>query len=1318
MIENENFGEDEEEMKSFNDIYNEFSSKNGQIKTQKALDRFGITQVGECKFKNFDAKFQAKGGKKKGYRMANFQASSQISNSGLQQSIQANHNKIPKPNQPKIKKNRKFLQKFIKHIFKYHIYSKDQRLADSKLSLRIYALIMSFNLNNQNNYYLTHFVLFRFFNSLEKDNFISRNQKLVHKNFFQNVLSIKNQKDDQIFQIQLHQMLDVNRLQTKFENKLEYISDDISKFWLSLNQNKDNKNIFQNGLSISSNIIEIMELYEEIEQKQGEKKEPKIYYQMSLFYKFVIFKLDEHAHEIQKLRISQQNMKFANKNKYQDFEEKGLLICNLNLKKPMEINFINKQFCRMIDYSHQECQGMLINQIMPIYISENHYTFIQKFFQHGKNQMINNRRELYIKKKSGYIIPVKTFLSVHHNNLESMIFMAEFIRQPILFEDMNEEVEMGIVLADDNLYIYEVNEKFYQMTSLTATALLDYRQTNGSQPTLDDLFYIEGDPQDIKTYYRQGIREFDIRLKIENTINILKIEDRVDNHYNFGNQPETSYDRTQRILMHLSNLYLNMKIHEILLKTAKLKLLVIAFRPNLTPKNISDQNTDLYIGNKSPYEIKEFMEVNKGSLKQNGLLEQDIIAKSPQDQSINDFEGFDQSSQTSTTTSSSQSIMQKFNQQSQTLKSQKIPYTLKFILQLFVLLIILITATSTVSVYLSYSNFQDTKLGIQISNLSLKRSNLISQSRLLVRLIFNIGQNYSPSRNQLLPKRLDFYLDQLEKVVEDLRQQQIQIDFKDQSIEQSFDKIKLYFLSAQNQQTIQERSLTQSVNIYVDYGDEIVQLIRKQGTSILKSKLSYFMVLNDDINVATQVERQGYFLITNGNLDLYSKVIQYSNDFISQKIQSIGNKEEFQSIMTWICIGIIGVSTLIILPLAGKIQDRIAFLMAIFFSVNQEIVQNIVGSINKFQSIIQSQKEEVVKKDNSLTSTDQINIEQKLLQKNSKSLQKKETNIKSFTRSNSQISAIDQEEEKSQVENYSDPNDIELEKKDRKKQKINTDKKRGVKKQLADEQYKKDQIQSFKTYVNKIKIMQSIGIVFLSLIFNGYFLGTYYQSKSYYEDMDSSIDIMFIVFSRQSCIENIIHSMTEKYIQNQDLPLLINNGRDDLLEYNLDVCQNYERRYLDLIKNSKSKYLDHAQSYLDMLEDGKFCDVLFVADALTQSGETNEASPDDCKAYYNNIADTGLTNIYQTVYKAVNQQKITFDNLIHQTPAGLPEQTVLQLYAPLSDLLDTIEALLDSDVFKKLKKQMLLSNRLLYIIDFEIISEEERTIISTFLNKY
>lgn len=103
----------------------------------------------------------------------------------------------------------------------------------------------------------------------------------------------------------------------------------------------------------------------------------------------------------------------------------------------------------------------------------------------------------------------------------------------------------------------------------------------------------------------------------------------------------------------------------------------------------------------------------------------------------------------------------------------KIPTTLKFVLQIVMVILLLVIATSTVSLILIKSNFADAKQGIVMSHLSIARLNCITQTRLLMRVLININYNYNDANNSVLPDRYSFYTDLMEDQLDNLRDYQV-----------------------------------------------------------------------------------------------------------------------------------------------------------------------------------------------------------------------------------------------------------------------------------------------------------------------------------------------------------------------------------------------------------------------------------------------------------------------------------------------------------------------------------------------------------------
>ncbi len=81
----------------------------------------------------------------------------------------------------------------------------------------------------------------------------------------------------------------------------------------------------------------------------------------------------------------------------------------------------------------------------------------------------------------------------------------------------------------------------------------------------------------------------------------------------------------------------------------------------------------------------------------------------------------------------------------------KIPSTLKFVLQIVLIVFLLVVSTSTVSLVLTMSNFKDAEQGIRMSNLSISRLNSLTQIRLMMRVLINIVQGYNDAENGIFP---------------------------------------------------------------------------------------------------------------------------------------------------------------------------------------------------------------------------------------------------------------------------------------------------------------------------------------------------------------------------------------------------------------------------------------------------------------------------------------------------------------------------------------------------------------------------------------
>ena len=183
--------------------------------------------------------------------------------------------------------------------------------------------------------------------------------------------------------------------------------------------------------------------------------------QMASFYSSVVFKSNEYFLMLEKARQASVMRRLAVENREKEFnQEKGLLMAGINLKKPMQINFINKTACRLLQYTASEALSLSINAVMPINIAEIHYRFLEEFMITGKTRMLKSKRELFMKQKGGTVLTVNTYLFVNHLSRKHMILLFEQNNEYQVFEDPFQDAQYSYLLANKDFHTGELAHNF------------------------------------------------------------------------------------------------------------------------------------------------------------------------------------------------------------------------------------------------------------------------------------------------------------------------------------------------------------------------------------------------------------------------------------------------------------------------------------------------------------------------------------------------------------------------------------------------------------------------------------------------------------------------------------------------------------------------------------------------------------------------------------------------------------------------------------------------------------------------------------------
>ncbi|TNV73323.1 hypothetical protein FGO68_gene8425 [Halteria grandinella] len=583
---------------------------------------------------------------------------------------------------------------------------------------------------------------------------------------------------------------------------------------------------------------------------------------------------------------------------------------------------------------------------------------------------------------------------------------------------------------------------------------------------------------------------------------------------------------------------------------------------------------------------------------------------------------------------------------------------------------------------------------------------------------------------------------------------------------------------------------------------------------------------------ALQSERDVYFVLNNTNGDLHYQLKIFGTIFSDQKIEEI-NKNMVT--LTGVSLGVIAIilmSGFVVIPLFGKIQNRILELMKLFFAIDMTVKRSIIGRIDAFLRAYYktSQKRSLKRLRTSGSSLNEelegdegpsetILYQQRILAAQQAAIiedektKKKQTQQRKFGKmaqafglngkkkdgkiNVESLERIEEEEVKNDKPNKGikskkkhqkkkkgkgvDLDEIEIEvqegktvkiKKKRTYEEDNTfdsptedskhdeeDKETAMKHKLDEIQkakldavFAKEQevILEFSKYTNKRKIIQALFVVVLLSIMASYFLIKYLLSLSLFDKMSRSVDDLQIIFGRLACSQNVLNTYVESYFSTD----LIQSSNPDFASLNtrIDDCMLTERDYQLNIINRPVTYLSDALDYIRLIEGGDLCNEYVN---LTISYQ-------QCLDISDQIRKQGLSTYYFNIMKSVKQMELDLSSAIREQGGinktfvmgqlnskiatyvdtlilvVLPTQSVIQTRAlqSISDYFNNQQTLLSVifaayltvtlllavyfvfSMYVKLRKEMLASNRLLYIIDFESLQEAERQIILKFLMNY
>ncbi|TNV87759.1 hypothetical protein FGO68_gene17348 [Halteria grandinella] len=346
---------------------------------------------------------------------------------------------------------------------------------------------------------------------------------------------------------------------------------------------------------------------------------------------------------------------------------------------------------------------------------------------------------------------------------------------------------------------------------------------------------------------------------------------------------------------------------------------------------------------------------------QNSQSEGQLLgAMGTNEDSIEDHNYYDLASRSSTGSFSSQSTtVSVFSTYTQQVNSNVTPKTLKFILNMVLIIILVMIVASSLILSISMGNLSRAEISIEVNKHSFEAIDGMTTIRLLLRSLANIYQGYQLRRGEYMADRSTHYEAMILDINEQMRDDaNFVANMADGSLLEISQNIQCGFLSAAGNEFIMNQSLSQGVNLLVSKVQDVIKATDREqiiGKSLLPF-LNFGGLTIGGNKTAAYIksstfpsERDAYFVLNNTNGDLHYKLKSFGTIFSQQKIDEINSNVTYLSGMALGVIAVILLSGFLVIPLFGKIQNRILELMKLFFAIDIKIKKSTIERIEAFQ---------------------------------------------------------------------------------------------------------------------------------------------------------------------------------------------------------------------------------------------------------------------------------------------------------------------------------------------------------------------------------
>jgi len=118
-------------------------------------------------------------------------------------------------------------------------------------------------------------------------------------------------------------------------------------------------------------------------------------------------------------KVYQKNFSNENNSDYSNF-----VIVDANSSRFGQLIQMNNTLRQLLEWSEQDIKNYRIETFMPSLIREKHPDFMLRYNKTGQSYIINNKTTMFLKKSTGYVVPVELYIKFHYSIDYEYTFLA------------------------------------------------------------------------------------------------------------------------------------------------------------------------------------------------------------------------------------------------------------------------------------------------------------------------------------------------------------------------------------------------------------------------------------------------------------------------------------------------------------------------------------------------------------------------------------------------------------------------------------------------------------------------------------------------------------------------------------------------------------------------------------------------------------------------------------------------------------------------------------------------------------------------------